>query len=656
MSTYSLIVNEANWKDVISPIVFRGPKILFESARIDHIPLAWVEHIPFAFWLIETTKPDVFVELGTHYGISYFSFCQAVQQTGLKSTCYAVDTWKGDEHAGFYDEKVFEFVKEINEKYNSFSTLCRSTFDQALHLFKDNSIDILHIDGLHTYDAVKHDFESWLPKMSEGGIMIFHDTNVTDHGFGVYQLWEELIKKYPFFEFKHGYGLGILGVGKKIPKKLEALFSISSKPTEYSSVKESYEKLGALIKIENECHQLNKAISGKVDSVKSIAGSAFQAYNKSSFQSFLRPLQTISTQVFWKSRNEDFCETNSAKQTIDLIDSKSDFVFKLEQDFCSVNVMRIDPADEQGMFYLHSISIADMSGKILLTWDEIKQTSLFTNLVLLKSSLVENAFLFISITDDPIIEIKLSAILHYQKKERIQLCIAFSKLNDESLKAELCNISDSQIKSAFENEASRIYTSLLLMLKATEKGASSKQRELEYDKNTLIIEIEQQRLMFERQIKEVNHRMEIKEEIFDALSKKIDQLISDEKAFKQEIVQKYLAEKSLKLTLEKTRNEMSEVIKALQNKELIIANCQKQLNEQERRRIEDSNIARQKLDECAKVLAGNNAIIEKNQRDFAEREVLLRALQNSLDYYERHYENNSILGIIKHKIKKATNQ
>ena len=71
-------------------------------------PSAWLGHLPFAAWLIKETVPKLLVELGTHWGHSYFSFCQAVAEANISTKCYAVDTWKGDEHTGYYGEDVFE--------------------------------------------------------------------------------------------------------------------------------------------------------------------------------------------------------------------------------------------------------------------------------------------------------------------------------------------------------------------------------------------------------------------------------------------------------------------------------------------------------------------------------------------------------------------
>src|SRR6478736_6303419 len=77
---------------------------------------AWTEHVPFAFWMVEVLKPKIFVELGVHTATSYFSFCQAVKRLNLDTVCYGVDTWTGDEHAGFYAKDVFEKVANYNTK------------------------------------------------------------------------------------------------------------------------------------------------------------------------------------------------------------------------------------------------------------------------------------------------------------------------------------------------------------------------------------------------------------------------------------------------------------------------------------------------------------------------------------------------------------
>lgn len=209
---------------------------------------AWLEHAPFAFWLISAAQPSRSVELGSHYGFSFFTFCQAIKKLGLPSTCYAVDTWQGDEHAGFYGEEVFNHVRAIqNAHYAQFSHLIRSTFDDALVEIADESVDLLHIDGRHTYEDARHDFMSWLPKLSKHAIVLFHDTQVCDRNFGVFRLWQELCSRYQNFEFQHGYGLGVLAVGSDIPLALKSLFHANAAQQE--DIRSAYARLGMTISL-----------------------------------------------------------------------------------------------------------------------------------------------------------------------------------------------------------------------------------------------------------------------------------------------------------------------------------------------------------------------------------------------------------------------
>src|SRR5262245_37548133 len=210
---------------------------------------AWNQHIPFAFWLVEAQRPAIFVELGTFRGTSYFSFCQAVAALRLPTRCFAVDTWQGDSHTGFYDEAVFAQVNACNERnYAGFSRLVRSSFDDALPHFLDGSIDLLHIDGLHTYEACRHDFESWLPKLSRRAIVLFHDTNVRERGFGVHRLWAELAERYPHFEFTHEHGLGVLGVGTALEAPVRELFAAAHDGALTSELRSAFWQLASAVR------------------------------------------------------------------------------------------------------------------------------------------------------------------------------------------------------------------------------------------------------------------------------------------------------------------------------------------------------------------------------------------------------------------------
>ncbi len=171
---------------------------------------AWTDNLPFACDVVATLRPQLLVELGTDRGESYFGFCQAVAENGTGTRCFAIDTWRGDEQTGGYDETTFTEVSLHNrEHYAAFSTLLRCRFDEALDRFGAESIDLLHIDGLHTEEAVRHDVEAWLPKVRPGGIVLLHDIRVRTGNFGVWKVWDELNQRGRAYVFPDGPGLGV---------------------------------------------------------------------------------------------------------------------------------------------------------------------------------------------------------------------------------------------------------------------------------------------------------------------------------------------------------------------------------------------------------------------------------------------------------------
>jgi predicted O-methyltransferase YrrM len=197
-------LTDKRWR--ISDPIFESEKICF-NFRI----WPWNGHRRFAYDLVSFIKPSRFVELGTYWGTSFFAFCQAIKDFNLQTEGIAVDTWEGDGHTGPYDPEAFEtfsrIQKEIFGKLNI--RLLKMTFQNALPLVKDKSVDLLHIDGCHDYEAVKQDYETWLPKLNQNGIVLFHD--VADSvNYESVRFWKEISKDLPHMKFQHSWGLGIL--------------------------------------------------------------------------------------------------------------------------------------------------------------------------------------------------------------------------------------------------------------------------------------------------------------------------------------------------------------------------------------------------------------------------------------------------------------
>jgi predicted O-methyltransferase YrrM len=65
----------------------------------------WSGHRDFIYDLLVYLQPDTIVELGTHYGCSFFAMAQAIKDFNLETKLYGIDTWEGEEHAGKYGRR-----------------------------------------------------------------------------------------------------------------------------------------------------------------------------------------------------------------------------------------------------------------------------------------------------------------------------------------------------------------------------------------------------------------------------------------------------------------------------------------------------------------------------------------------------------------------
>jgi glycosyltransferase involved in cell wall biosynthesis len=267
---------------------------LFHRPSRHGVDSAWYEHLPFASWIVPACRPRVLVELGTHAGVSYAGFCDAVLRHGLPTRCFAVDTWRGDRHAGEYDEAVYADFRDFHDRhYRNFSTMLRMTFDEASQQMAPGSIDLLHIDGLHTYEAVRHDFDTWKPLLSDRAVVLLHDTCVRDGEFGVWRLWQELCEDYPSFEFLHRHGLGVLAVGPNVPRPVAALCALSDE-TVIATIRHRFALLGERWQAEAEL-AIKDALQAAVRDFEANAKATQTELRKA--QSRLRQLETVTAEV-----------------------------------------------------------------------------------------------------------------------------------------------------------------------------------------------------------------------------------------------------------------------------------------------------------------------------------------------------------------------
>lgn len=225
-------------------------------------------HVPFFFWLISVLKPRVTVELGSADGYTFFAFCQAAREFPMR--VFAIDTWKGDAHTGPLPERMYRSVQSNLAGHFSGvdATMLRMTFDEAVGRFDDGSLDLVFVDGCHSYDAVTNDYLKWKPKMSDKGVMVFHDTAVHRPGFGVHRFWDEVTNECPGFHFPHDHGLGVLPVGRNVPEVIRDLAGLSG-PVRHE-VEQAYATLGSRLTQIWEVKGLEEEIRRRDERIESL--------------------------------------------------------------------------------------------------------------------------------------------------------------------------------------------------------------------------------------------------------------------------------------------------------------------------------------------------------------------------------------------------
>lgn len=133
------------------------------------------------------TSNAVVVEVGSYLGASTcFLAAGASQKSG---TVYAVDTWTNVAMSEGPRDTFEEFMHSI-KPLRKWIVPLRGLSTAIAQQFNEEQIDLLFIDGDHSYEAVRSDLEAWLPKLKNRGTVVLHDYNWAS---GVRQAVRELV-------------------------------------------------------------------------------------------------------------------------------------------------------------------------------------------------------------------------------------------------------------------------------------------------------------------------------------------------------------------------------------------------------------------------------------------------------------------------------
>jgi cephalosporin hydroxylase len=181
-------------------------------------PIQIKEEFIELFKIFQKQNPKYILEIGTANGGTLFCFCKLAKDD---ATIISIVLPEGKFGGGYPDWKIpiyQAFAKENQKLYllrkNSHQ---QKTLEEVKKILNENQLDFLFIDGDHTYEGVKKDFEMYSPLVRKEGIIAFHDIvkHPFETGCEVEKLWKEIKNSFNFKELikdidQNWAGIGVL--------------------------------------------------------------------------------------------------------------------------------------------------------------------------------------------------------------------------------------------------------------------------------------------------------------------------------------------------------------------------------------------------------------------------------------------------------------
>jgi len=166
--------------------------------------------------IFQELNPKYILEIGTASGGSLFCFCKLAKND---ATIISIDLPEGPFGGGYPEWKIpiyKAFAKENQKLYLLRKDSHKEeTLEEVKKILNGNQLDFLFIDGDHTYEGVKKDFEMYSPHVRRGGIVAFHDIvkHPSEIGCEVEKLWKEIKNSFNFKELIKDINQNWAGIG-----------------------------------------------------------------------------------------------------------------------------------------------------------------------------------------------------------------------------------------------------------------------------------------------------------------------------------------------------------------------------------------------------------------------------------------------------------
>ena len=179
-------------------------------------PAQNTEEISQLLQILKERKPKVILEIGTAKGGTLFLFSRIASDD---ATLISIDLPRGRFGGGYpiwkiplyksfarKDQKIY-LIRE--DSHN------QETLKKVKNILNDKKIDFLFIDGDHSYEGVREDYQMYSKLVKRGGIIAFHDIvpHPPETGCDVNRFWLEVREPMRHIEIVKNWSQGWAGIG-----------------------------------------------------------------------------------------------------------------------------------------------------------------------------------------------------------------------------------------------------------------------------------------------------------------------------------------------------------------------------------------------------------------------------------------------------------